>query len=165
MQPYRELRRLWGKSAVDVEGTTIVYRLAPAIAAAAVASAVLIVPVASVAPDLGSATTCSRSPACSRSPGSCSRAASWDTANGFSLMGASRDLTLSVFVEGTLVLAVGVAALVSGTTDLVGMVAATAGGDVVVEPGAPARRARRSRSSWSPRRDASRSTTPTRTSS
>ena len=34
LQPYRELRRLWGKSAVDVEGTTAVYRLAPAIVAA-----------------------------------------------------------------------------------------------------------------------------------
>ena len=29
LQPYRELRRLWGKSGVDVEGTTLVYRLAP----------------------------------------------------------------------------------------------------------------------------------------
>ena len=34
LQPYRELRRLWGKSAVDVEGAAIVYRLAPSVAAA-----------------------------------------------------------------------------------------------------------------------------------
>ena len=33
LQPYRELRRLWGKSAVDVEGAGIVYRLAPSVAA------------------------------------------------------------------------------------------------------------------------------------
>ena len=38
-------------------------------------------------------------------------ASSWDTANGFSLMGASRDLTISVFVEATLVLSLAVAAL------------------------------------------------------
>ena len=36
LQPYRELRRLWGKSTVTVEGTSVVYRLAPAVAAASV---------------------------------------------------------------------------------------------------------------------------------
>ena len=45
-------------------------------------------------------------------------AAAWDVANGFALMGASRDLTIAVFVEATLVLALAVAALVAGTTDL-----------------------------------------------
>ena len=49
-------------------------------------------------------------------------------------MGASRDLTLSVFVEATLVLALAVAALVAGTTDLRGMVAATAGTGVWSSP-------------------------------
>ena len=61
-------------------------------------------------------------------------AASWDVANGFSLMGASRDLTLAVFAETTLVVALGAAALVSGTTDLAGMIAATAGGHVWASP-------------------------------
>ena len=42
-------------------------------------------------------------------------------------MGASRDLTIAVFVEAALVLALAVAALVSGTTDLVQMIAGTAG--------------------------------------
>ena len=35
LQPYRELRRLWGKSTFLPEGTTLVYRLAPAVVAAA----------------------------------------------------------------------------------------------------------------------------------
>jgi formate hydrogenlyase subunit 4 len=61
-------------------------------------------------------------------------AASWDTGSGFSLMGASRDLTLSVFVESVLVLALAVAALTAGTTDLRGIVAGTAGGDVWTRP-------------------------------
>ncbi len=39
--------------------------------------------------------------------------AAWDVGNGFSLMGASRDLTISVFVEATLVLAVAVPALIA----------------------------------------------------
>jgi formate hydrogenlyase subunit 4 len=54
--------------------------------------------------------------------------------SGFSLIGASRDLTLSVFVEATLVLSLAVAALVAGTTDLRDIVAATAGTHVWTSP-------------------------------
>ena len=53
LQPYRELRRLWRKRAVDVEGGGFVYRFAPAVAAAGVAATVLIVPLSSDVPDLG----------------------------------------------------------------------------------------------------------------
>src|SRR6185312_16704243 len=58
----------------------------------------------------------------------------WDVANGFSLMGASRDLTLSVFVEATLILSLAVAALVAATTDLTGIIAGTAGTAVWSSP-------------------------------
>ena len=128
LQPYRELRRLWGKSGVDVEGTTFVYRLAPVLVAAAMGAAILLVPVAGEAPGLGvghdalalaGLLALARRAIC---------AAAWDTSNGFALQGASRDLTLSVFVEASLVLSLTVAALVAGTTDLRGVVAGTAGG-------------------------------------
>ena len=66
LQPYRELRRLWSKSTVTVEGTTPVYRLAPAVIAAATAAAVLLVPAAELAPNGDSDTTRSRSPGSSR---------------------------------------------------------------------------------------------------
>ena len=49
-------------------------------------------------------------------------------------MGASRDLTFSVFSEATLVLALAVAALTAGTTDLAGVIAATAGSAVWSTP-------------------------------
>jgi formate hydrogenlyase subunit 4 len=127
LQPYRELRRLWGKSVVDVEGAGIVYRLAPAVGAGSVAVAVLLVPVASDAPDLGvgrDALVLAGLLALARFAVA---ASSWEVANGFALMGASRDLTIAVFVEAALVLALAVAALVSGTTDLVQMIAGTAG--------------------------------------
>ena len=62
-------------------------------------------------------------------------AASWDVANGFALMGASRDLTISVFVEVGLVLAVAVPALIAGTTDMPAMVAATSGAHAWSNPG------------------------------
>jgi len=134
LQPYRELARLWRKSVVDVEAAGIVYRAAPAVAAASVAAAVLVVPVASEAPDLGlgrDALALAGLLALARFAVALS---AWDVANGFSLMGASRDLTLAVFVEATLVLALAVAALEAGSTDLRAIVAATGGGGVWTGP-------------------------------
>ncbi len=134
LQPYRELHRLWGKSGVAVEGTTIVYRVAPVLAAAAIGAAILLVPVAGSGPGLGvghdalalaGLLALARLAVC---------AAAWDTSNGYALQGASRDLTLSVFIEATLVLSLAVAALVSGTTDLRGMIDATAGGSPWTTP-------------------------------
>ena len=134
LQPYRELRRLWRKSTVAPEGTTAVYRLAPAIAASSVAAAVLIVPVSQAAPSLGLGRDVLALVGLLALARFAVAAASWDVANGFSLMGASRDLTLSVFVEATLVVSVAVAALEAGTTDLGGIVAATAGTGVWTTP-------------------------------
>jgi formate hydrogenlyase subunit 4 len=127
LQPYRELRRLWGKSAVDPEGAGLIYRLAPAVAAAALVGVVLVVPVAEAAPTLGlghDALVLLGLLALARFAVA---SAAWDVSSGFSLMGASRDLTLSVFVEATFVLSLAVGALVAGTTDLRGIVAGTAG--------------------------------------
>ncbi len=134
LQPYRELRRLWGKSAVSPQGTTAVYRLAPALAAASLVAAILVVPVAADGAGLGLGHDALAVPGLLALARFALAAASWDVANGFSLMGASRDLTFAVFVEATLVVALGAAALVSGTTDLTGMVAATAGRHVWESP-------------------------------
>ena len=135
IQPYRELRRLWSRARIDVAGTSIVYRAAPAVATAAVAAAVLLVPVAGDAPNLGvghSMLALGGLLALSRFA---LGAACWDTENGFALMGASRDLTIAVFAEATLLLSLGVAALTAGTTDLGGMIAGTAGSTVWSSPG------------------------------
>ena len=127
LQPYRELRRLWGKSTVDVEGTTIVYRLAPAVVTASLAVALLIVPVAARAPGFGVGHDLLALGGLLALARFAIAAAAWDTGSGFALMGASRDLTIAVFVEATLVLSVAVAALVAGTTSLTGAIAGTAG--------------------------------------
>jgi formate hydrogenlyase subunit 4 len=137
LQPYRELRRLWGKSTVDVEGTTAVYRLAPALTAAALATAILLVPVAAQAPDLGVGRDAFALVGILALGRFLLAAAAWDTGNGFSLMGAGRDLTVAVFVDVALVLALGLAALLTGTTDLVGMVSGTAGTAVWSSPALP----------------------------
>jgi len=134
LQPYRELRRLWRKSTVAPEGTSAVYRLAPAVVAAGLVAAVLIVPVAEAAPNWGVGHDALALVGLLALARFAVAAASWDVANGFSLMGASRDLTLSVFVEATLVLSLAVSALVAGTTDLRGVVAGTAGAHVWANP-------------------------------
>lgn len=134
VQPYRELARLWTRTCMDVEGSTLVYRLAPPVVAAALITAVALVPVAADAPSLGighSALALGGLLALARFSVS---AAAWDTENGFALMGASRDLTVSVFAEATLVLSLAVAALVAGTTDLTGIIAGTAGSEAWTTP-------------------------------
>jgi formate hydrogenlyase subunit 4 len=127
LQPYRELRRLWGKSTVDPEGTTLLYRLAPAVVGASLVAAVLVVPVGAAAPSLGLGHDVLVLVGLLALARFAIAASAWDAANGFALMGASRDLTFAVFVEAALVLAVAVPSLVAGTTDLTAAVAATAG--------------------------------------
>jgi formate hydrogenlyase subunit 4 len=134
LQPYRELRRLWGKSGVEPKDSTAVYWLAPAIVAASLVAAVLVVPVSAVSPGLGLGTDALALLGLLGLGRFALAAAAWDTGSGFSLMGASRDLTLSVFVEATLVLSLAVTALTAGSTDLRAIIAGTSGADVWTRP-------------------------------
>ena len=134
LQPYRELRRLWGKTLVDPRPTTVVYLLAPCLVAAAMVLALFLVPIAGLSPDwpLGNdAIVLVGLLALARFA---LAAAGWDTGSGFALMGSSRDLTLSVFAEALLVLALILAALPAGSTDLVAMSAAASGSAIWSEP-------------------------------
>ncbi|MBI4171347.1 MAG: NADH-quinone oxidoreductase subunit H [Actinobacteria bacterium] len=134
LQPYRELRRLWGKSAVAVEGTTALYRLAPAVVAAALATAVLLVPVAGRAPDWPVGADALVLVALLALARFAVTLAAWDTGSGFALLGAGRDLAYSVFVEGLLLLALVLAALPGGSTDLRALSDAAGGADPWGEP-------------------------------
>jgi len=134
LQPYRELRRLWRKSAVDPEGTTVLYRLAPAVAAACLAVAILLVPVGGLAPRWGFGHDALVLVGVLALARFALALASWDTGSGFALMGASRDLTFGLFVEGLLLLVVVVAALPLGSTDLRSLSAAGAGASIWGEP-------------------------------
>jgi formate hydrogenlyase subunit 4 len=137
LQPYRELRRLWGKSSVTVEGTTAIYRVAPAAVAASLGVAVLLVPPAAHAPSIGVGHDALALAGVLALARFAVAASAWDVANGFSLMGASRDLTISIFVEATLILSLALAALVAGSTDLLQVVAGTSGTDVWSTPALP----------------------------
>ncbi|MCL5048264.1 MAG: NADH-quinone oxidoreductase subunit H [Firmicutes bacterium] len=118
LQPYRDLRRLWNKSTVSVSNSTLTYRIAPSVVATSMGLAVLVVPVSSLGPNwgvghdafvLGGVLALSRLALV---------LAAWDTRNGFSLMAASRDLTISIFTETAMLISLSVAALVAGSTDM-----------------------------------------------
>jgi formate hydrogenlyase subunit 4 len=134
LQPYRTLRRLWSKSAVDPEGTGVVYRLAPPLIVACLIAAVLLVPLAGRAGSFGlghDALVLVGLLALARFTAA---TAAWDTGNGFALMGAARDLMIAVFGEALLLLALLVAALPAHSTDLRAMSTAAAGGQIWSAP-------------------------------
>lgn len=134
LQPYRVLRRLWGKSAVEPAGSGPIYRLAPALAAACLLLALALVPVGGHSPDwtLGNdALVLVGLLALARFAVA---AAAWDSGSAFALMGVARDLMLAVFGEALLVLALLVAALPAHSTDLVVMSGAAGGADIWAEP-------------------------------
>jgi formate hydrogenlyase subunit 4 len=118
LQPYRELRRLWGKSGAAPQPRTFVYDLAPALVAGATLIVLTMLPIAGRWPrwPFGSdALVLVGLLALARFAVTL---AAWDTGGGFSLMGASRELTFAVFVEAVLLLVFCVLALPSGSTDL-----------------------------------------------
>lgn len=135
LQPYRDLRRLWGKTLVDPEPTTIVYRLAPCLIPATAALVLVMVPIGGFSPDwpLGNdALVLVGLLALARFA---LAAASWDTGSAFALMGSGRDLTISVFAEALLLLPLILAAVPAGSTDLVTISDAANGGAIWSEPG------------------------------
>ncbi len=127
LQPYRTLRRLWSKSAVDPDGTGIVYRLAPPLVAACLIIALLIVPVAGRGIGFGVGHDALVLVGILALARFALAAAAWDTGNGFALMGAARELMIAVFGEALLVLAILVAAIPVHSTDLESMSAGAGG--------------------------------------
>jgi formate hydrogenlyase subunit 4 len=130
LQPYRELRRLWGKSLADPQPTTLVYRLAPCLLAASTGLALLLIPIAGVSPDWGLGDDALVLVGLIALGRFALGAASWDTGSGFALMGSSRDLTLAVFAEALFVLAILLAALPAASTGL-GAISAAANGSAI----------------------------------
>jgi formate hydrogenlyase subunit 4 len=134
LQPYRVLRRLWGKSTVDPIGSGPVYRVAPAVATACMLFGFALVPLAGRSADWSLGNDALVLVGLLALARFVMAAAAWDTGNGFALMGAARDLMLAVFGEALLALALLVAALPARSTDLVAMSEAAAGADIWGEP-------------------------------
>jgi formate hydrogenlyase subunit 4 len=134
LQPYRELRRLWHRSRVTPEPRSVVYDLAPPVVAGAVLLALLLLPIGSHGAAWGLGHDALVLVGLLALARFAITAAAWDTGSGFALMGASRDLTFAVFVEGLLALVIVLLALPAASTDLVTMAAVAADGDPWREP-------------------------------
>jgi formate hydrogenlyase subunit 4 len=134
LQPYRELRRLWGKSLVTLEGSTAIYRTAPSLIAASLLLVIFLVPIAGTSPDWPIGRDALLVVGLLALARFTLAVAAWDTGGGFGLMGASRDLTISVFAEGVLLLVLVAAALPLGSTDLRSMSDAAAGSAIWTAP-------------------------------
>ncbi len=134
LQPYRDLRKLWGKSVADPQPTTFVYRVAPCLVAAATALALLLLPIAGVAPDWGLGDYALVLVGLLALGRFALAASSWDSGSGFALMGSSRDLTFAAFGEALLLAALVLAALPAGGTALGAMARAAGGSGPWSEP-------------------------------
>lgn len=130
-QPYRELRRLWGKSCVNPAGTTVLYRLAPAIVVAAVVCCLVVVAAAVLPPAIPLARPLGSDFILILGLLALARVAvalsAWDTGQGFGLLGAARDLFVAISAEVLMMLTLVLAALPAGSTDLRDMHAAGLG--------------------------------------
>ena len=134
LQPYRELRRLWGKSRFLPQPSTVVYQWAPSVVVAGIASALLVLAV----PGFPSPSPIGHDVLLLVGLLALARfavaVAAWDTGSGFALMGAARDLMVAISVEALLILCLALAALPAGSTDLRAMEEAAAGAAIWLSP-------------------------------
>lgn len=121
LQPYRELRRLWRRSTVQPEGTTLIYVLAPAVVAAALATTLPMLPVGGLSPGWPFGNDVIALVGLLALARFALTLSAWDTGSGFSLMSAARDLSFAVFVEGLLLGTLLVATLPGGSTSLLSL--------------------------------------------
>jgi formate hydrogenlyase subunit 4 len=134
LQPYRELRRLWRRSRVTPEPRTLVYELAPPVVAGASLLALLLLPIGSSGASWGLGHDALVLVGLLALARFAITAAAWDTGSGFALMGAARELTFAVFVEGLLLLVIVLLALPAASTDLVTISVVAADGEAWRDP-------------------------------
>jgi formate hydrogenlyase subunit 4 len=134
LQPYRELRRLWRKSGVAPLPRTLIYELAPPLVAGSLVLALVMLPVGGRSPSWPVGHDALVLVGLLALGRFAITLAAWDTGGGFGLMGASRDLTFSVWVEAVLLLVLLVLALPTGSTDLLALSASAARARVWGEP-------------------------------
>jgi formate hydrogenlyase subunit 4 len=121
LQPYRELRRLWRKSGVAPSPRTIVYELAPATVAGSLLIALVLLPIGGRSPAWPVGNDALVLVGLLALGRFAITLAAWDTAGGFGLMGASRELTFAVAVEAVLLLVLVLVTLPGGSTDLLAL--------------------------------------------
>jgi formate hydrogenlyase subunit 4 len=136
LQPYRDLRKLWAKEVVVSETTSWVFRATPAILAATMLVASLIVPIVASRPPLAFAADIVLLIYLLLLGTFFLALAGLDAGSAFGGMGASREVAVAALAEPTIMLAVFAIALRAGTINLGGIVErVSADPSLAVNPG------------------------------
>jgi len=122
-QPYRDLRKWWGKTPVESDSASVVTAAAPVVVLAAMVSAVLLLPIVSVRPPLDHAGDLLVVVGLLALARFAMALAALDAGSAFGGMGASREVAIASLVEPGVLLALAVAVAGAGTTDLAGIAA------------------------------------------
>lgn len=134
LQPYRELARLWKKSTFRPQTSSVIYVLVPSLVAACQVGALsVILPIGIAAPGLIGHDMLLLIGLLALGRFALALSA-FDTSSGFGLMAVARDLMLSIWTEAALLLALLLAALPGGSTNLAVMSATTTGWAVWAAP-------------------------------
>ena len=117
-QPYHDLRKLWGKTTVESDTSSIVTAAAPVVVLAAMIVAALLLPIVSVRPPLDGAGDLLVVLGLLALARFVMALAALDAGSAFGGMGASREVAIASLVEPGVLLALAVAVAGAGTTDL-----------------------------------------------
>ncbi|QTE31395.1 NADH-quinone oxidoreductase subunit H [Pengzhenrongella sicca] len=126
-QPWRDLRKLFRKQQVTPRGTTVVFALAPAIAAGSTLLIAAIIPLVALGSPLDGAADLFGVVGLLFLGTVALTLAALDTGTAFGGMGSSREITIAALVEPTILLAVFALSVPAHSANLAAIVTATAG--------------------------------------
>lgn len=124
-QPWRDLRKLFGKEAITPRGTTEMFRLAPLVLLATVLVVATVAPFLTIQPPLATVADLFVVVALLAFGTATLALAGLDTGTAFGGMGASREMTVIALVEPTLLVAIFALSVRVGSTNLTDIVSAT----------------------------------------
>lgn len=125
LQPWRDLRKQLGKQQIIPEGTTVVFRAAPAVLAGTVLLIAAVAPLVATGSPLDSTADLFAVVGLLFLGTVALTLAGIDTGTSFGGMGASREITIAALVEPTILLAVFALSIPSGSANLGALVANT----------------------------------------
>ncbi|MHB1615631.1 MAG: respiratory chain complex I subunit 1 family protein [Actinomycetes bacterium] len=123
-QPWRDLRKLWGRQLLDPAGTTIVFRAAPVVLAGSALAVTAVAPLVALRGPLAGSDDLFAVVGLLLLGTVALALGALDTATAFGGMGASRETTIAALVEPTILVAVLALSVRAGSSNLSAIVSA-----------------------------------------
>jgi formate hydrogenlyase subunit 4 len=124
-QPWRDLRKLFGKESITPQGTSELFRIAPVVLVATTLVVTVVVPFVTIASPIGPVADLFAVVALLALGTTVLALAALDTGTAFGGMGASREMTIIALVEPTLLLSIFALSVRVGSTNLATIVTST----------------------------------------